>query len=191
MGTATNPWTLTGSGVFTNYQCNDFASILDGTSSTIAFSEALVSDAPPQHRLPRRGRGRSRLAGSGGQRQRQQGRGHGRPADLQPVVASQAEHPGNEDKGYRWASGSPGVAVFNTIVPPNLQHIHGPAAGSTARAAGSSSASTKTPPAIISGGVNVLFCDGSVTSSRARSRSNIWWALGTKAGSEVIPKESY
>ena len=45
MGAATNPWTLTGSGVFSNQTCNDYSTLRDGSSSTIAYSEALVSDS--------------------------------------------------------------------------------------------------------------------------------------------------
>ena len=42
-----------------------------------------------------------------------------------------------------------------------------------------------------SGGVNALLCDGSVTFLKSSIAINIWWALGTRNGSEIIPKESY
>ena len=124
MGTATNPWTITGSGIFSNYACFDFSSIVDGTSSTVAFSEALVSDFSLHSVIWRDGV----AAGSGpvGEADNANTNKTGVMADLttcNTMWAAKSNIPGNEDKGYRWASGSPGVAVFNTIVPPNSQQF--------------------------------------------------------------------
>jgi prepilin-type N-terminal cleavage/methylation domain-containing protein len=119
MGAATNPWTLTGSGVFSNATCNDYATLRDGSSSTIAYSEALVSDSSHG------GNFRDGVAagnGSQGQGDNAQGNVPGVMADLETcnqLWLSRQGVPASEDKGYRWAAGSPGVSVFNTIVPPN------------------------------------------------------------------------
>jgi prepilin-type processing-associated H-X9-DG protein len=41
------------------------------------------------------------------------------------------------------------------------------------------------------GGVNALFADGSVKFIKDSVALNTWWALGTKAGGEVIDASSY
>ena len=42
-----------------------------------------------------------------------------------------------------------------------------------------------------SGGVNVLFLDGSVRGVKSTVSLPVWWALGTRAGGEVISADSY
>jgi prepilin-type processing-associated H-X9-DG protein len=41
------------------------------------------------------------------------------------------------------------------------------------------------------GGVNTLFSDGSVKFVKNTVNTATWWALGTKAGGEVISADSY
>jgi prepilin-type processing-associated H-X9-DG protein len=41
------------------------------------------------------------------------------------------------------------------------------------------------------GGVNVLFTDGSVKFVKNSVQQPIWWSLGTKAGSEVVDASAY
>ena len=41
------------------------------------------------------------------------------------------------------------------------------------------------------GGVNVLFCDGSVKFIKSTINITTWWALGTRAGGEVISSDQY
>jgi prepilin-type N-terminal cleavage/methylation domain-containing protein/prepilin-type processing-associated H-X9-DG protein len=41
------------------------------------------------------------------------------------------------------------------------------------------------------GGVNVLFCDGSVKFIKASIGIQTWWAIGTRAGGEVISADQY
>ena len=111
MGTATNPWTTTGSGIFSNWAAITIAAITEGTSNTVAFSEGLTSDSV--HSTKWRG---------------------GIAAGTYPPLYDDANMnitslmndlqtctqffnnkqsiPGSEDKGYRWATGSPGVTMF-------------------------------------------------------------------------------
>jgi prepilin-type processing-associated H-X9-DG protein len=42
-----------------------------------------------------------------------------------------------------------------------------------------------------SGGVNVLFADGSVKFIKNSINPQTWWALGTKSGGEVISSDAY
>ena len=41
------------------------------------------------------------------------------------------------------------------------------------------------------GVVNVLFCDGSTRAIKSSIANTVWWALGTKAGGEVISADAY
>ncbi len=191
MGTATNPWTLTASGVFSNATSNDFSTILDGTSSTIAFSEALVSDS--FHSTSYRdgvaaGSGATALTDSASNNEA------GVMADLQTcnqLWGAKEAIPGNEDKGYRWASGAPGVAVFNTIVPPNSTQYKWAGCRLDCAGCGLDFGQYENATSNHSGGVNALFCDGSVTFVKSSVAIKVWWALGTKASRDIIPKDSY
>ena len=42
-----------------------------------------------------------------------------------------------------------------------------------------------------SGGVNVLFSDGSVKFVKNTINQATWWALGTRAGGEIVSSDSY
>jgi prepilin-type N-terminal cleavage/methylation domain-containing protein/prepilin-type processing-associated H-X9-DG protein len=191
MGTATNPWTLTGSGVFSNYKCYGFQSVVDGTSKTIAFSEALVSD---QFHGTRWRAGVASGVGAQGIADDANMNQAGVMADLQTCtkffLAGQAL-PGFEDKGYRWASGSPGVAVFNTIVPPNSDKHIWAGCRLDCDGCGIEFGQYENATSNHSGGVNIVFCDGSARFIMSSITVPIWWALGTKNGSEVVPKDSY
>jgi prepilin-type processing-associated H-X9-DG protein len=39
--------------------------------------------------------------------------------------------------------------------------------------------------------VNVLFCDGSVKAIKSSVNTTTWWALGSRAGNEVISADQY
>jgi prepilin-type N-terminal cleavage/methylation domain-containing protein/prepilin-type processing-associated H-X9-DG protein len=81
--------------------------------------------------------------------------------------------------GAMWMSGQPALTRYLHIMPPNtwtcrsgLQIAH--------------VASSRHP-----GIVNVLMCDGSVKAIKSTVNLNAWWALGTRAGGEVISSDSY
>ncbi len=88
---------------------------------------------------------------------------------------------GNDDNisGAIWASGQPANTRYIHVMPPNtwscrtgLQIAH--------------VASSRHP-----GIVNVLFCDGSVKAIKQTINTATWWALGTRAGGEVISSDAY
>jgi prepilin-type N-terminal cleavage/methylation domain-containing protein/prepilin-type processing-associated H-X9-DG protein len=81
--------------------------------------------------------------------------------------------------GAMWVSGQPALTRYIHVMPPNtwscrsgLQIAH--------------NASSHHP-----GGVNVLFCDGSVKFIKASVGIQTWWALGSRAGGEVISADQY
>jgi prepilin-type processing-associated H-X9-DG protein len=41
------------------------------------------------------------------------------------------------------------------------------------------------------GGVNIAFCDGSVKFVKDSVDTQTWWALGTRAGKEIIGSDGY
>jgi prepilin-type N-terminal cleavage/methylation domain-containing protein len=153
LGTTTFQWSPDSTGVFAHKNAYGVQRITDGSSNTIAFSESLISgrglwekwrDGPAAGIYAQQGSGMSPSAVYDANT--------AIPAvmkDLQTCnqfFQSRQHHSWN-DKGYRWATGSPGITSFNTIVPPNSQQNPGAAAAWTARAADTSSASSRTPPA--------------------------------------------
>lgn len=81
--------------------------------------------------------------------------------------------------GSTWVTGQPANTRYIHVMPPNtwscrsgLQIAH--------------VASSHHP-----GGVNVLFCDGSVRFIKSSVSVQTWWALGSRAGSEVISSDQY
>jgi prepilin-type N-terminal cleavage/methylation domain-containing protein/prepilin-type processing-associated H-X9-DG protein len=87
----------------------------------------------------------------------------------------------NDDNisGSTWVTGQPANTRYAHVMPPNtwscrsnLQIAH--------------NASSHHP-----GGVNQLFCDGSVRFIKASINVQTWWALGSRAGGEVISSDAY
>jgi prepilin-type N-terminal cleavage/methylation domain-containing protein/prepilin-type processing-associated H-X9-DG protein len=88
---------------------------------------------------------------------------------------------GNDDNiaGAMWASGQPALTRYVHVMTPNmwscrsgLQIAH--------------TASSHHP-----GVVNVLFCDGSVKAIKSSISAPTWWAIGSRAGGEVVSADSY
>jgi prepilin-type N-terminal cleavage/methylation domain-containing protein/prepilin-type processing-associated H-X9-DG protein len=191
MGTATNPWTTTGSGIFSNWAAILIAAITDGTSNTIAFSEGLTSDA--LHSTKWRD---GVAAGSGAQAVVDDANMNvaGVMADLQTCTQyfnAMSNIPGSEDKGYRWATGSPGVTMFNTIVPPNSQTYPWGGCRLDCGGCGFEFGQYENATSNHPGGCNVLFTDGSVSFIKNSIAMQTWWALGTKDDGEVVSSGSY
>ncbi|MFO0888937.1 MAG: DUF1559 domain-containing protein [Isosphaeraceae bacterium] len=87
----------------------------------------------------------------------------------------------NDDNisGAMWMSGQPALTRYVHVMPPNtwscrsgLQIAH--------------NASSRHP-----GIVNVAFCDGSVKAVKSTIDRRTWWALGSRAGGEVLSSDSY
>jgi len=172
----------------------------DGSSNTVAFSEALVG------------------AGSSG---KWNYRGNGifgpdyawTPDCTQNVPATMAiiQQCTNEwntnvltgrdisyNKGQYWGWGAEAMSLFNTIVPPSSsQYPWGDCRSGCAGCCGDglcaaadhseiSNANSNHP-----GGCNVLFGDGSVRFVKSTLALNVWWSLGTRNGGEVISSDAY
>ncbi|OJW13704.1 MAG: prepilin-type N-terminal cleavage/methylation domain-containing protein [Planctomycetales bacterium 71-10] len=190
-----DPATGTGqsSGLFTYHRSYDIADCTDGTSNTIAFAEQLVGDGAGT--ALKRGNATGNSGGGGGQA--------GNRLDVSGMLVqikadmvqcdTWFRAPGGQtnNRGGHWATGITGATILNTVVPPNgggqslwgacrmdccvnAQHAHYINATSNH-----------------SGGVNVALGDGSVRFVKDSIAFPTWWALGTRAGGEVVSSDSY
>jgi prepilin-type N-terminal cleavage/methylation domain-containing protein/prepilin-type processing-associated H-X9-DG protein len=201
IGTTTAVSGAATTGIFAYSTTYNIASVTDGTSNTIAFSEWLVGNEASTAPIPYR----ASIDPTGNM--------VGTPAaspnfgyldantnvanvmtDLQYCATqflSAANIDGDQDKGYSWTTSAPGVVYFNTIVPPTSGQYKFSACrfgcvGCGADNGNFSNASSNHP-----GGANVAMCDGSCRFIKSSISMTTWWALGTKANGEVISSDSY
>jgi prepilin-type processing-associated H-X9-DG protein len=163
-------------------------SIPDGTSNTIAFAEGLVGDQI--NNASKRGNSTGQIGSNQAANQQDiTGMLTQVQADVAACTTKFNSAGGSQNgRGSRWGGGAMGYSMFNTVVPPNgarwsacrmdcciqAQHAHYVNANSAH-----------------SGGCNVLLGDGSVRFIKDSIRWETWWALGTRAGGEVISSDSY
>jgi prepilin-type N-terminal cleavage/methylation domain-containing protein/prepilin-type processing-associated H-X9-DG protein len=176
-------------GLFTWQASYGIQTCTDGTSNTIAFSEAAVGyqgEQPLQ-----------RLIGLQGVQIPYTSMIYDastNPALVLSVIqmcqqAYQSGNAGNVDlqRGENWAHGSMAMAMFNTVVPPNAYNDTWTHCGRNA----SSRAVLSNADSYHPGGVNTLMADGSVRFVKDSVNQQTWWALGTKGNGEVISSDSY
>ena len=182
-------------GIFARSRTYGIESIRDGTSNTVAFSEALVSTAPNGTQV----KWRDGPAPSGG----------GASAAYRLLDARQ-DLPGLQQdwqacngffasttevnrgqRGYRWGLSNLGEILFQTLIPPNSTQypwnscrLDCPGCG--ALHSGYYNATSNHP-----GGVNVGMADGSVRFVKDSVAMQAWWSLGTRAGGEVLSADQY
>jgi prepilin-type N-terminal cleavage/methylation domain-containing protein/prepilin-type processing-associated H-X9-DG protein len=191
MGTTTNPWATTATGIFANTTSYAIASVTDGTSNTVAFAEGLVGD---NMHFTRWRDGLAAGTGYAGEVYDANQNMTGVMLDIQNCTQyfnTKINNAGFEDKGLKWANGSPALTIFNTIVPPSSQQYQWSAcrldcAGCGVDYGAYSNASSNHP-----GGCNVAFCDGSVHFIKSSISMPTWWALGTKDNGETIGADQY
>ncbi len=197
MGVTTDPWSASSTGIFANKLAYDMSNVKDGSSNTIAFSEALVGyDQPTQLRY----RTGISLTGQNGARAYNPIVNIGGQLQLQPatLVALQActtaylAGTGTTwNRGWRWAASSPGLSLFNTIVPPNSTTYQWSACRTDCATCGVDFGDYLNANSAHPGGVNAAFVDGSVHFIKRSINQQTWWALGTKDIGEVISSDSY
>ncbi len=181
--------TTTGStGLFTYWQSYGIQHCIDGTSNTIAFSEALVGDNSTNWTPSA---GIAQLASL--------------PASAQVLDAS-ANWPAvqagaqicntawnnrsgklNTGRGNFWFHGTLAQTMFNTVLTPNSEQYPWAFCASAAIGDAEYATANSNHP----GGVNNLMGDGSVRFAKDSINQAAWWALGTRAGGEVISADSY
>ena len=90
-------------------------------------------------------------------------------------------------QGEAWAFGLVGYTMGSTLLPPNSKYVSCSAgAANTLAAAGMFNMSSNHP-----GGANILLGDGSVRFLKNTTANTVVWALGTRAGGEVLSADSF
>ncbi len=191
-------------GVFTIGKCYGLQSIIDGSSNTVAYSEALVGDSNGSEFAgnttnPSRYRGNyitgSVTTAAGAEKMLNiQGSAALIFQSLQECQnAFQTSLTSiQDDRGFRWCMGTTGWSMFNTVqLPsdpkyPNGGCRDGGTPGQFPNDGFSYGASSTHP-----GGANVLFGDGSVKFIKSSISYQTWWSLGTRNGGEVISADAY
>ncbi len=176
-------------GLFTWQASYGIQSCTDGTSNTIAFSEAAVgyqSETPLQ-----------RLIGLQNVQIPNTAMIYDASANLattQSIIqlCTTAYQSGSSSyidrqRGENWSHGCMAMALFNTIVPPNAFNDTWTHCGRDA----SSRAVLSNADSYHPGGVNTLMADGSVRFMKDSINQMTWMALGTRMGGEVLSSDSY
>ncbi len=181
------------SGLFAYQRSYSIASVLDGTSNTVAFSEEIADDQD-------------------GNFSKRPGKGTGGAGNLKAVYLLdvntaglalvqadilscsnkyQSDGGGREGGGYRWACGAMGYTMFNTVIPPNGGGTVKWGACRNNCCPQSRHADYVNASSFHPGGVNVLFADGSVRFVKNSIAMTVWWAIGTRAGGEIVSADAY
>jgi prepilin-type N-terminal cleavage/methylation domain-containing protein/prepilin-type processing-associated H-X9-DG protein len=182
--------TSTGStGMFTYWKSYGIPTILDGTSNTVAFSEALVGDNTTNWTKAAGIVNLTSLPAT---------------AEIFDVSANfaavqaglqacdtawnnRAASNLNTGRGNYWFHGTGAQTLFNTVVPPNSKtYPWAFCSDGQIGAAAFASANSNHP-----GGVNTLMGDGSVKFIKDSINQSVWWALGTRGNGEVLSSDSY
>jgi prepilin-type N-terminal cleavage/methylation domain-containing protein/prepilin-type processing-associated H-X9-DG protein len=187
-------WTQQGSsGLFAIWTSYGIADCVDGTSNTVAYSEALTGNG--MYNTLYKGNG---LEGVGGANNWTFDASANPTAVLQQLQACSLKFNTNNlnlitpRRGYRWQEGIPGFSMFNHLQTPNDAQYQGNycrvscSAGCNMDQPYSAPASSNHP-----GGVNACFADGSVKFVKNSIQRMTWWQLGTRGGGEVISSDAY
>ena len=192
-----------GVGMFSSEQAYGVRHCIDGTSGTVAFGEVLIGtkSSQPQYpaamfiKLPWPGAGN----GFG------QGTGQTMPAGQANLLAYIETCNADRAKGGTqpeytahdtWSNGrvyrGPGFTMLLTPNSPNANCAMDPGARpAQGYPAGSFSGAVDTARSKHPGGVNVLMADGSSRFIKDSINQLAWWAIGTKAGGEVVSADSF
>jgi prepilin-type processing-associated H-X9-DG protein len=182
------------SGIFAvTHKVYSFSSCTDGTSNTICFGENLVGTPDPKVRWrsgvyppPPHTGGALVVARTNIQ------------AVMQDLIACPTAFNAGADsargrgsnKGARWAASQAGISAFNTIVPPSSNDYQFGACSFT-NASGTDGGEYQNASSNHPGGANFAFTDGSVRFIKSSIAMQTYWALGTRAGGEILSSDQY
>jgi prepilin-type N-terminal cleavage/methylation domain-containing protein/prepilin-type processing-associated H-X9-DG protein len=176
-----------GVGMFNSRVAYGIRDIIDGTSNTVAFGEALMGD---NTNASRNG---AEYYNCKGWPSSASGSGVGMivpfsMANLQTYIqqCNQARTSVSSEvqsRGSNWAANRVGIGpITSVLATPNSPN----ADCQNTQDNGMLAMRSRHP-----GGINSLFADGSVRFMKNSVNQITWWALGTKAGGEVISANSY
>jgi prepilin-type N-terminal cleavage/methylation domain-containing protein/prepilin-type processing-associated H-X9-DG protein len=206
LGTTTVTWWNSSTGIFAHKTTYGIADVTDGTSYTIAFSEWLVGDeSRPNVPIPYRASLTPSSTMAANDPNATGGTNNGYPdaytnpanvlLDLQTCsqnfVAGNPAVNSDQDKGYTWTTGGPGIGLFQTIVPPNSDKWKWSACRFGCVGCGADYGQYTNACSNHPGGVNAAMADGSARFVKSTIAMMTWWALGTKANGEAISADQY
>jgi prepilin-type N-terminal cleavage/methylation domain-containing protein/prepilin-type processing-associated H-X9-DG protein len=163
-------------------------SVIDGTSNTTMWSEMLT---PPAVN-PKAGSGKNA---------ENRAFWSPNPKNLTPTMAGVQQFLGacqavargtaasGSTMGYQWWSSYPSYlnSNYNHVGPPNSRQCQNNPIDSW----GMDVYGTASPNSLHPGGVNICFADGSVRFVKDTVNLQTWWAIGTRAGGEVVSSDSF
>jgi prepilin-type N-terminal cleavage/methylation domain-containing protein/prepilin-type processing-associated H-X9-DG protein len=196
-------------GMFQVYNVNHFtasvniAQVTDGTSNTVAFSEALVGDFAKLNNY--RGNGMTGVPRDPNFQQLDpRNNVNAIMTGLQACNTfwngtSITGCPGGncnrsglkQYTGQLWALGERGYTLFNTIVPPNSSQYPWRSCGMTCAGCAPEESEISNSNSNHSGGANFAFADGSVKFIKSSINMPIYWSLGSRNGGEIISSDAY
>jgi prepilin-type N-terminal cleavage/methylation domain-containing protein/prepilin-type processing-associated H-X9-DG protein len=172
---------------YTAAQCYSFRDIIDGLSNTAAFSEKVkgMNNNPRDPLKPTSTVFNVGLSGAN-------------PSiaqdyflvckrinpQTQATMTGQGYTTDPNGIGCLWHSGYTPQTRYTHVMTPNMYSCNYDGGGAGNR--GAHTASSHHP-----GGVNVLFCDGSVKFLKDTVAPQTWWAIGTKSNGEVVSSDAY
>jgi prepilin-type N-terminal cleavage/methylation domain-containing protein/prepilin-type processing-associated H-X9-DG protein len=197
-GTGGDPWLTDTNGTFApRFSAYSIAAFEDGTSSTIAYVEALCGDygniRAPKRRMAS-GLGLDSTFTTGTNRMNYDVRGNMAAvnAAIRACVTQIATAPGNNsNRGLRWSTGSPGLSLTNIILTPNHNSGFSACRLDCGPGCGTDFGHLFNPTSNHAGGVNVLFADGSVRFVKDSVNQMTWMSLGSRNGGETLSADSY
>lgn len=183
-------------GLFAYWIAYGIQDCTDGTSNTVAYSESLVGD---QSYSPFRGN--NSVTGVTGASNMEWMDISAAPMTLintalntctqsYQMAMSTGANASNAN-GARWGWGAATMTMFHTIVPPNSKQWKWNSCRDGCGGCGPDDSIFSNAQSNHSGGVNVLFADGSVKFVKDSIGMQTWFQLGTKANGEVISADSY
>jgi len=192
VGTSTTSNPTAPTGPFGFYNSYGMKHLTDGSSNTIAFGEALVGLANATNKY----RGSMAMQVGDTSPTSQLVDASSDPVDImkgiQKCASSFQTNATNTQttRGYRWADGRTDYTLCNIVALPN-DHTLNCAGCRYAAYTGSDSSNFVPPTSQHPGGVNMLFCDGSVKYIKDSVNRMTWWAIGTKSNGETVSADAY
>jgi prepilin-type N-terminal cleavage/methylation domain-containing protein/prepilin-type processing-associated H-X9-DG protein len=187
-------------GVFSWIATKSITAITDGTSNTVAFSEAMVGGVTSAQMRQNAVSGASGIVTSGANNAQIYDASTNPTAVLAALQACNTTWSANagqnyygNNRGNRWGWGHTGWTIFNTIVPPSSLTYPWSACRSDCGPGpcGTDSSPFANSSSYHSGGANVMLADGSVRFIKSSIAIQTWWALGTIANGEAISGDAF
>jgi prepilin-type N-terminal cleavage/methylation domain-containing protein/prepilin-type processing-associated H-X9-DG protein len=188
-----------------NYaQVTNIASTTDGTSNTIAFSEALVGDygrlnnyrgngmTGVQPRVPTLRQFNPLVNPQGMIAGLQNCNAWWNGQGIIACPGGNCNRSGlKQYEGQVWALGERGYTLFNTIVPPNSPDYPWRSCGQTCAGCAPEGSEISNANSNHPAGANFTFADGSVKFIKSAINMPIYWSLGSRNGGEVVGADQY